>query len=74
MGGPDDRASVIFTPEKLRRFKRALSRARERQQETGADVFAFEGNDYVIGYARYLVEYLERVLGRTFRPGLVGLR
>lgn len=57
-------AIVEFTPAKLRRLKCAYKHALEHQQKTGEDVFVFEENEYVVGYARYLIEHLEMKLGK----------
>ena len=51
--------TVMFTPKKLRRLKRAYECALRREQETGRDVFVFDGRKYVVAYARYLIERLE---------------
>ena len=52
----DEQALVLFTPEKLKQFKAVYARARLNPL---TDVFEFEGREYVLGYARYLIEYLE---------------
>jgi hypothetical protein len=36
------------------RFKRAYTRAVAHNEE----VFIFDGNDFVVNYAKYLIEYL----------------
>ena len=51
----NDRKMVSFTRETLVRFK-------NRYQQTvtlNNDTFDFEGDVYVVGYAKYLIEYLE---------------
>ena len=45
-------ATVTFTPEKLRAFRKAYNKCT-------TDVFEFEGHPYVKGYAKYVIEYLE---------------
>lgn len=47
--------SVNFNSEKLSRFKMAY----EAAVKTGAEVFTFECRDYVVGYAKYLIQHLE---------------
>lgn len=42
----------------LERLKKAYDVARV----TAKDTFMFEGNEFVIGYAKYLIEYLETKL------------
>lgn len=49
----------MFTPEKLRRFKKAYEQAVEDHDGDRHAVFMFDGNEYVLGYAKYLIEYLE---------------
>lgn len=39
----------------LRRFKKAY----EEAAQAGNDTFLFDGNEFVLTYARYLIEYLE---------------
>lgn len=50
-------AEVRWTRAKLVLFKAAYSLA----EELGQTIFTFEGNEYHIGYAKYLIEYLEGV-------------
>lgn len=45
---------VNFTPNKLKSFKKVLSAAEAKSQES----FKFEGNEYLVSYAKYIVEYL----------------
>jgi hypothetical protein len=47
-----------WTPEMLRRFKIAYAKALEESVET----FPFQGHDFVPGYAKFLIEYLEMVM------------
>jgi hypothetical protein len=52
---------VEWTRPKLVRFKAEY----ERQQELGKgfnDTFGFDGNEFVMGYAKYLIEFLEAAL------------
>lgn len=46
---------VSFTPEKLNKFREAYL---ECVDDTD-DIFEFEGNQYVCGYAKHMIEYLE---------------
>ena len=55
--------TVNWNRPKLDRLKLAYKAAVAGQEKTGDDVFLFEGQEYVIGYARYLIEYL----GEKFR-------
>jgi hypothetical protein len=50
-----DRQMVSFDRPKLARLKK-------RMLENDDDVFEFEGQQYVRGYAKYLVQYLESQL------------
>lgn len=45
--------SIVFTPEKLRRFKKAYA-------ECTTESFVFEGHEFLKAYARYLIQYLEQ--------------
>lgn len=51
--------TINFTVHKLKSFKKVLSAAEQKQQDT----FKFEGNEYLVSYAKYLVEYLGPRLG-----------
>jgi hypothetical protein len=44
-----------FTKEKLKAFKKAYETAKMKAQAT----FIFEGDEYIVNYAKYLIEYLE---------------
>ena len=46
---------VSFTPESLVRFKNRYQQTVTLKNEQ----FDFEGDVYVVGYAKYLIEYLE---------------
>jgi hypothetical protein len=46
---------VDFTPEKVKKLRRYYDRA----VRAGDDEFVFEGNQLLVGYAKYLLEYLE---------------
>lgn len=52
---------ISWDVDKLKRFKRAYARALEDKLE----VFAFEGHDFVPGYAKYLIEYLEDMMRKA---------
>lgn len=47
--------NVTFARPKLERLKTAIKAA----QAAGVDQFTFEGRDYLVSYAKYMVEYLE---------------
>lgn len=47
---------VQWDKAKLAKFKAAYERAKLNPL---TDVFQFEGHDFVLGYAKYLIEYLE---------------
>lgn len=58
-----DPVMVNFTPDKLRRLKIEYRKALEGG--LGRDeFFEFEGHTYVVGYAKYLIEYLEMRFGK----------
>lgn len=46
---------VEFNKAKLIKFKKAYDKAEKADTES----FVFEGNEYILGYAKYLIEYLE---------------
>ena len=56
---------ITWTYPKLRRFKRAYKAALVRELDNALaarpkiDVFLFDGHEFVAGYAKYLIEYLE---------------
>lgn len=51
--------AILWTPAMLVRFKAAY-----KIEEPGGPqhVFRFDGHDYVVSYAKYLIEYLDSVL------------
>lgn len=53
---------VTFTPESARRLKAVYTE--ECKTKTKNDSFLFDGNEYVLGYAKYLIEYLELQFGK----------
>jgi hypothetical protein len=53
--------TVTFDVPKLESFKKAYKHAVSADE----DRFMFEGHEYVLGYAKYLIEYLEDGLRRT---------
>jgi hypothetical protein len=53
--------NIIFTPEKRDRLRKAY----ENAKHADLDRFNFEGQDYVVSYAKYLLEYLDGKFGDT---------
>ena len=53
---------VRLTATKLKQLKAALQRAQAAGKDR-YDTFELDGSEYVVGYADYLVEYLETRLG-----------
>ena len=53
--------TVVWNKEKLKRFKKAYVNAigNDPVSLLSESAFTFEGNEYVVGYAKYLIEYLE---------------
>jgi len=47
---------ILFTPVKLKMFIRAYEKAKALGEK---GVFTFEGNEYLVGYAKYLIQYLQ---------------
>ena len=54
-------ASVTFTPEKRDSLRLQYDAAIDQD----IDPFLFDGDEYVVGYAKYLLEYLDLVLGEA---------
>lgn len=54
--GEEEKMKMItWTRPKLERFKVEYA----KHKDTPEGVFVFEGNEFVVAYARYLIEYLE---------------
>ena len=51
----EDYKQLHATPDWLRGFKRAYNTAVKQ----GKDTFLYEGNEFYVGYAQYLIIYLE---------------
>jgi late competence protein required for DNA uptake (superfamily II DNA/RNA helicase) len=49
---------INWTPAMLARFKKAYDKAVTEK----VDTFMFDGNEFVVGYAKYLIQYLDSVL------------
>jgi hypothetical protein len=47
--------TINFTPQKLADLKVAY----EKAKAAGKESFVFEGNELLVSYAKYLIEYLE---------------
>lgn len=50
---------VKFTKASLELLREAY----EKAVKDGSDTFKFDGNEYFVGYAKYLLEYLKTRLG-----------
>jgi hypothetical protein len=55
----DADTTVTWTREKADELKVAWTSANEAEKES----FMFDGNEYLVTYARYLLEYLEHIFG-----------
>jgi hypothetical protein len=51
---------VEYTPEKLEELKAAYAKAKRNPL---TDMFEFDGNQYALSYAGYLIEYLKGEFG-----------
>jgi hypothetical protein len=51
--------SINWTRPMLERFKKAYEKARSAEQDT----FEFDGNQFVVNYAKYLIQHLDSQLG-----------
>ena len=56
---PEDQRTIQWDRLMLNRFKEAYALHAEGDPKA---TFTFEGNVYVIGFAKYLIEYLEKQL------------
>jgi hypothetical protein len=54
-------AMINWDRPKLERFKKAYEKAIVDGARPN-DTFVFDGNEFVVQYAKYLIEYLEGVL------------
>jgi hypothetical protein len=57
----DTGKQVSWTLPKLKKFKAAWKAADDAEQES----FTFDENEYLVTYARYLIEYLDNVFGKA---------
>ncbi len=57
----DESTTVSWTAEKRDKFKAAWQAASDAEKEA----FTFDGNEYLVTYGRYLIEYLDYVLGEA---------
>lgn len=57
----DTDKQVSWTPENLKEFKTAWESANELELES----FTWDGNEYLVTYGRYLIEYLDYVFGEA---------
>lgn len=55
----DNVTTVTWTRDKADKFKTAWTEADDAEKES----FIFEGNEYLVTYGRYLLEYLEHIFG-----------
>ena len=55
---------VTFDIPKRERLREAYKKAVKKHGERSRDSFEFEGGEYVIAYAGYLLEYLDMQLGK----------
>lgn len=51
-----DRQEITFTPDKVRAFKRAYAEAVKQ----GVEQFKFEDKDFLVVYAKFLIEFLDQ--------------
>ena len=57
----NDWVTVNWTPEKLSEFKDEYA----KHQRDHMGTFSFDGHTFVVGYAKYLIEHMERNFGET---------
>lgn len=51
----NDEKTILWTKPMLERFRKAYQKAVADQ----VDTFMFDGNEFVVGYAKYLIQYLD---------------
>lgn len=56
----NDPSTIDFTPQLFADLKVAVAAA----EEVGDDEFTFEGRDMPVAYAKYLIEFLEPIMGK----------
>jgi hypothetical protein len=49
---------ISWNQPKLKRFEAAYAQAR-KLTAIGGDVFTFEGHEFLLDYAKYLIQYLQ---------------
>lgn len=54
----EKQVTISWTPEMLRRFKERYEAELEAGKDS-KDTFIFDGNVFILGYAKYLIQYLE---------------
>ena len=57
----DKDTTITWNADKLEKLKAAWKKADDNEQES----FMFEGHEILVTYGRYLIEYLEYVLGEA---------
>lgn len=57
-----DTRTIGWNRAKLTRFRKAYHEAASNMETRRSDVFTFDGYEYVVGYAFYLIEYLNGAL------------
>lgn len=58
----DDKGTTVsWTSDSLKKFKAAWKAADDAEKES----FTFDGNEYLVTYGRYLIEYLDYVFGEA---------
>jgi hypothetical protein len=67
-----DAVEVHFNRDKMLRLKKGYEQALKdcaeynfSTKQTNESTFTFEGNEYVVGYAKYLLQYLETQFGKA---------
>ncbi len=57
----DDKPAITWSPQKIKKLKREYKAAVDAKK----DVFTFEDHAFVVGYAKYLIEYVEDCFSRA---------
>lgn len=59
----EPKTEILWSPGLLAQFKQAYQTAKD----DGSEVFIFQGSEFVVEYAKYLIEYLDGMFGRPAR-------
>lgn len=56
---PDLPKEIEWTSESVKDFKKVYAQSQKRKASQRQDMFVWKGYQFIPGYARYLIEYLD---------------